>query len=240
VDGAQFDHFARLAAQTATRRAALGLAAALGLGVRRADAARKGKNRCKSGCGPCRVCKKKGKKKTCVTAPDGAACAGGTCRAGRCACTPETCATLGQTCGSASDGCGGALTCGDPCPCVPGTCTSLEKTCGPVADGCGGTLACGICGAGDTPACHNGTCATCAATCPESCTGCLSRPNGSTVCTSTFTAPCETPCTTDADGPAENPVCAAIIVGRTAPVTIDIPELCGTTAPGSCVLAIAC
>jgi len=39
------------------------------------------------------------------------------------ACTPTTCAALGQTCGTASDGCGGTLTCGGACSTAPATVT---------------------------------------------------------------------------------------------------------------------
>jgi hypothetical protein len=38
-----------------------------------------------------------------------------------CACTPETCASLGYQCGSVSDGCGGTLNCGT---CTQGTCNA--------------------------------------------------------------------------------------------------------------------
>ena len=85
-------------------------------------------------------------------------------------CTPTTCATLGYSCGPASDGCGSLLQCGtcaapqtcggggfDKCgvpagggadaapACVPQTCQSQHITCGPAGDGCGNLLACGTC-----------------------------------------------------------------------------------------------
>ncbi len=43
-------------------------------------------------------------------------------RCGRSTCTPQTCATLGASCGPVADGCGGTLDCG--------TCTRMGETCG--------------------------------------------------------------------------------------------------------------
>ena len=85
-------------------------------------------------------------------------------------CTPETCATLGYTCGITGDGCGGSLDCGtctnpqfcggggfNKCGgndglgpdggvlCTPTTCATLGYNCGQAADGCGGLLNCGTC-----------------------------------------------------------------------------------------------
>jgi hypothetical protein len=79
-------------------------------------------------------------------------------------CVPQTCASLGYTCGAVADGCGGLLQCGmctapqfcggggyAKCggnsggSCVPATCASLGYNCGFAADGCGGTLVCGTC-----------------------------------------------------------------------------------------------
>jgi hypothetical protein len=89
---------------------------------------------------------------------------------GSVACTPETCVSLGYTCGTAGDGCGGVLSCGsctapqycggagfDKCGgntglgsdggvlCTPYTCASLGYNCGAAGDGCGGLLSCGTC-----------------------------------------------------------------------------------------------
>jgi hypothetical protein len=89
---------------------------------------------------------------------------------GSVACTPETCASLGYTCGVAGDGCGGILSCGsctnptycggggyNKCggdngltpdgsvACTPKTCAQLGYTCGVTGDGCGGSLNCGSC-----------------------------------------------------------------------------------------------
>ena len=108
------------------------------------------------------------------------------------ACTPATCASLGASCGEASDGCGGALRCGD-CPqgqtcggagvagacgvpsCVPGTCQALGKTCGAVTDGCGGQLECGSCPQGQT--CGGGGASNVCATPQSGCTptGCAAQ-----------------------------------------------------------------
>ena len=85
-------------------------------------------------------------------------------------CTPQTCASLGYTCGAAGDGCGNVLQCGtctapqycggggfEKCGgstgvgsdggvlCTPTTCTALGYTCGIAADGCGNALQCGTC-----------------------------------------------------------------------------------------------
>jgi endoglucanase len=79
-------------------------------------------------------------------------------------CTPTTCAALGATCGTPSNGCGGALSCGScssgqscnasnqcsPVACTPTTCAALGATCGAPSNGCGGTLSCGACVAGQT------------------------------------------------------------------------------------------
>lgn len=79
-------------------------------------------------------------------------------------CTPTTCAALGATCGSPSNGCGGTLSCGtcgsgQTCnsstftcqsTCTPTTCAALGATCGSPSNGCGGTLSCGTCSSGQT------------------------------------------------------------------------------------------
>ncbi len=83
-------------------------------------------------------------------------------------CQPQTCSTLGYTCGENGDGCGGMIQCGscmlpaycggggysqcggnvadapDGAPlCAPATCESLKYTCGPAGDGCGNLIQCG-------------------------------------------------------------------------------------------------
>ena len=133
MDSARFDQLSRLAGQPSSRRAALGLAAALGLGPLVPASGRRRRNRCRGGCGACRVCQRRRHMKRCVIAPDGTACTGGTCRAGTC-CLPDTCASLGLTCGPATDGCGGDLACGT-CgtggtpACNSGTCATCAATC---------------------------------------------------------------------------------------------------------------
>ena len=82
---------------------------------------------------------------------------------GECACTLETCYSLGVECGPGwDDGCAGTLDCGNcmafdnsycstdgECECAPDTCSSLEESCGTHSDGCGATIDCGSCGSGD-------------------------------------------------------------------------------------------
>lgn len=133
MDGAKFDHLSRRVAQPSTRRTVFALAAFIGLGPLLAAAGKKRRNPCKGGCGPCRVCRRRGRKKRCVPAPEGSPCAGGTCRAGAC-CVPDTCASLGLTCGPATDGCGRALACGTcgtgtTASCNGGTCATCAATC---------------------------------------------------------------------------------------------------------------
>lgn len=138
MDGAHFDHLSRLVARSATRRSTLGLAAALGLDPLLAGASR---NRCRGGCGPCRVCRKKHGKKTCVTARDGTACDGGACRSGVCTCSPATCTDIGRTCGRLADGCGTTLSCGtcgsgSTPSCHDGTCAACAAACPATCDMC--------------------------------------------------------------------------------------------------------
>jgi hypothetical protein len=64
------------------------------------------------------------------------------------ACVPNTQAAAcnGRTCGTASDGCCGTVTCGpNPCTCVPTSCGARGIACGPTDDGCGHVLNCGGC-----------------------------------------------------------------------------------------------
>jgi hypothetical protein len=89
---------------------------------------------------------------------------------GAIACTPQSCAQLGYTCGVGGDGCGGTISCGsctnpqycggggyNKCggnngltadggvACTPKTCAQLGYTCGVSGDGCGGSIMCGSC-----------------------------------------------------------------------------------------------
>jgi hypothetical protein len=149
VDVDQFDHLSRVVAQSSSRRAALGTVAALGLAAAPVAARKKPKNGCKRGCGPCQVCRKNGKKKMCVTAPDGTLCTGGACQAG--SCCQSSCAGLGNVCGPVSNGCGGTLTCtcgaGRTPACDDGRCATCATTCPAGCDVCAtridGTTECG-------------------------------------------------------------------------------------------------
>ena len=115
----------------------------------------------------------------CGTCPAGQTCGGGgtffQC-GGNTSCMPLTqaqaCGAINATCGEASDGCGGTISCGsctgtDTCggggvpfqcgtgggsgggdggtSCMPITCAQVGSNCGTVGDGCGGTLDCGTC-----------------------------------------------------------------------------------------------
>lgn len=74
-------------------------------------------------------------------------------------CTPQSCQSLGATCGTFDDGCGGQLQCGECATttvttdagtgdfeeCMALTCAEANATCGTASDGCGGTLDCGAC-----------------------------------------------------------------------------------------------
>ena len=80
---------------------------------------------------------------------------------GQCECSPKTCAQLGKSCGTWSNGCGGSRNCGT-CPsgqvcsavgqcaatCTAQTCSDLGAQCGTLSDGCGGSLSCGTCASG--------------------------------------------------------------------------------------------
>lgn len=115
-------------------------------------------------------------------------------------CTKNTCAGLGATCGSLSDGCGGLLECGtcvapESCGgggvpnhcgnnCTRTTCGAQGANCGMIADGCGGILECGTCtspatcgGSGTpnvcgTPVCTPKSCAASGAQCGFISDGC--------------------------------------------------------------------
>ena len=159
MDGGQFDRIARRFARPTTRRAALGLAAGMGLGPLLTGARKKRKNPCRGGCPPCQICQKTGKRKQCAAAPDGSACAGGTCQAGACTCVPSTCASLNTVCGTVPDGCGATLACGtcDPVEfpaCRDGICEDCAYACRSACQFCfhrpdGAT----VCGDNSSPAC---------------------------------------------------------------------------------------
>ena len=117
-------------------------------------------NEIAGGCGTClppNTCGGGGQNGLCGSAAEGGIC------------IPETCAALGYTCGSASDGCGNLIPCGvctapDTCGgggtpfqcgappdggiCTPKTCAPNQ--CGPAGDGCGNMIMC--------PTCDGGTC----------------------------------------------------------------------------------
>lgn len=95
------------------------------------------------------------------------------------ACAPKTCAELGKTCGTLTDGCGNSLVCGNcPAPqlcrpdntcCSPTSCEADGKDCGSMPDGCGASIECGSCtnglecGGGNpgvANVCGNGPCTT--------------------------------------------------------------------------------
>lgn len=154
MDGSRFDHLSRLITQPANRRAALGVMAALGIGAPQTAGGKGRRNGCKGGCGPCQNCRKKGKRKKCVTAPDGATCAGGTCQGGTCCLTD--CTTLGPICGPRANGCGGTVACtcgaGGTPACDDGRCATCATTCGASCSRCwarvDGTTKCGAAGSG--------------------------------------------------------------------------------------------
>ena len=87
--------------------------------------------------------------------------------AGLCACSSDTCSSLGKSCGSGwGDGCGGSLSCGTctshpnsycstsgQCECILDTCEGLGRECGSASDGCGGSLSCGTCTAHPNSSC---------------------------------------------------------------------------------------
>jgi hypothetical protein len=86
MEAGRFDALARTLTRGRTRRRALAglLAGALGiLGTHSDDAAAKNKK-------PCPPCKKRKKGKCKANAPDGTACAGGTCQSGRCVAAPPS------------------------------------------------------------------------------------------------------------------------------------------------------
>lgn len=143
MDESRFDDLSRRLAGRPTRRAALGLLAALGLAAGSAeDADARG---CAPRCKPCRRCVRG----RCRAANDPSRCADGeVCFRG--ACCPPDCA--GKTCGP--DGCGGS--CGscvadtagdgrtDAEACVDGRCVVWRGDCPAGADSCaaGGAVGC--------------------------------------------------------------------------------------------------
>lgn len=106
MDQDRFDRVSRVVASGVTRRATLGMLAALGLvGLipRPAEAARK--RRCKSDCTVCQRCVNN----RCRKKANGAACPDGTCRNGQCTpisvpnCLPES-SSVDETCASCCSG----------------------------------------------------------------------------------------------------------------------------------------
>jgi hypothetical protein len=105
----------------------------------------------------------------CAGCSPGFYCDGNLCRPQQCA--PNSCATLGYTCGTWPDGCGGSARnsqgvegcgectggqiCGLNSPGICGGCVRIPQntacptnSCGVVSDGCGGTYNCGACTSG--------------------------------------------------------------------------------------------
>lgn len=119
-----------------------------------------------SGCGNdsdcCPTCLQQGE--ACGAGSTGSCCGDLQCTNGTCqACTPTTCASLGNVCGQKADGCGNTITClcgvtSTPA-CSNGTCT----TCSTV---CGNSATCGCAGLTDgSTKCMSDAVADCNATC---------------------------------------------------------------------------
>jgi hypothetical protein len=188
MDDARFDGLAKSVAPLSTRRSALAMLSALGVGsalIADAEAKKhKKKKKCKKGCALCRKCKK-GK---CKPQPDGTACGGGaTCQGGACVCPTACCvdADCGacETCetGQCVDECRNDQVCdGDTCVCpagqkeCQGACIANNECCGACPSGqtcctnigdCKDLLNdpafCGLCTNGQCPGgaiCTNGDC----------------------------------------------------------------------------------
>jgi hypothetical protein len=228
MDSKHFDQLARVfgIGAPSTRRAALGILAALGLGsslADDADAKRRKKKKCKN-CGPCRKCKR-GK---CKPKPDGTACgACATCLAGQCvAGCPDGQICQGNTCECppgqkpCQGGCIADSQCCGGCPQNQVCCTNL----GECKDTRNDADFCGQCANGQCPGgaiCANGECGLTCNTVGQACFGdtcfCGNRvdPNhaGQQVCAeiSPFTCDTVTTCDDDAD---------------CAPATLGFREIC--------------
>jgi hypothetical protein len=147
-------------------------------------------------------------------------------------CSSGCCNTAAGACGACPNGwtCGGGGTPG-VCGCTAATCGSLGKQCGSWPDGCGGTLSCGNCPSGATQTCNAGACATCSATCPAECFMCLQLVDGSSLCADNFGLACVN-CRSNADCPANVPVCATAWTRQSNNSTTPMSSFCSgaTTA----------
>ncbi|HEY7954032.1 MAG TPA: hypothetical protein VII38_02030, partial [Polyangia bacterium] len=180
---------------------------------------------------------------------------GGAGKPGQCgspACTPKTCAQLGDNCGTAGDGCGGiakdsagnpgcgtcasgtcggggaANHCGGPV-CTPKTCAQLGYNCGAAGDGCGGLIA-GGCGTCTKPG------DTCGALSPNQCgnsiTGTSQCDGGVTTITGTVVAPTDS--TAGFGNP--DPIYNALVYVPSSPITalpVGVPgcDQCSSSTP---------
>jgi hypothetical protein len=127
------------------------------------------------------------------------------------ACTPRTCAQLGATCGSVSDGCGATITCGS---CVaPQTCGG-----GGTANVCGATGS--FCNPGSTQSCYTG---------PAGTSGVGVCHGGTTICDQSGTAfgPCSGQVTPSAE------VCDGLDNNCDGQVDNLAPNACGTLPNGA-------
>jgi hypothetical protein len=171
-------------------------------------------------------------------------------------CIPQSCSSVGATCGPIGDGCGGQLNCGecggsDTCggggtpsvcgtgvTCQPTTCARAAANCGPVADGCGGVLMCGSCEAGTScggdgyPSLCSGTSAACQNLCLQQ----VTCPNsGKTTVSGVVYAP--TPSTFLPSGGTADPIYNVTVYIPNAPVaafadTVTCDQ-CGTPVSGN-------
>lgn len=130
MDGHQFDHL--VCTLTTSRRSVAGLTLAASSAIFGRDlaAARKPKKK------PCPPCKKRRKGKCKGLLPDGAACPGGTCRAGACAPAELPC---GAACAPACPRCPNGRACQHRDDCLSAMCDLQTFTC----QGCAITADCG-------------------------------------------------------------------------------------------------
>lgn len=137
MDSIRFDRLSRLVATRTTRRAGLGLLAALGLlGLSQTPAAAL---KCTLKCRPCRRCKWVKTPKIvqrCVPKPLGTACPGGSCRFGTCICREgyRPCKDRGgcipnDVCCTYADCPEGATCQAGTCVCPPGTAPCGGRCC---------------------------------------------------------------------------------------------------------------